>query len=66
MGNVYNQKDWAWEGAKDIESVMELFGYEGLDVEESMSVLAKLDKKQPFFAGKQNMITYTLVLGKWE
>ena len=52
MGEVFNQKDGAWEGTKDPESVMELFGYEGLDLEVSMSLLGKLDSKQPFLAGK--------------
>ena len=53
MSGYTISKNGAWVATEgDFMKLMDLFGAEGLNLEIDNSLLAKLDTKQPFFAGE--------------
>ena len=53
MNGYTISKNGAWAATEDdFMKLMDLFGAEGLNLEIDNSLLAKLDTKQPFFAGE--------------
>tara|TARA_B100001964_G_C13766147_1_gene393994 strand:- start:19 stop:378 length:360 start_codon:yes stop_codon:yes gene_type:complete len=56
MSGITISKDGTWVSSEsDFMKLFDLFGAEGLNLELENSLLAKLDTKQPFFAGETKL-----------